>query len=370
MKRSSTFAIETGAPRRGAGNPTRALCFLIFVILFVPLASRADGDRAAAVADFVGGVDPVISYLESPQLWQELSDPAKSHQAALDRVHSFSYRIPYAPGKHLFVTESFSLRSVLRWPGRAVIFLPGPAFRGNFWSIPVEGYNITEAAARRGFFAFTIDYVGVGGTYQPPDGSTATFLANVAPVRKLIDFVRHFRLIRRVDVVGEGFGSAIAAELAAESQRVRSVVLSTVAYRDINPAFLAFFSPEFEAFLRSQPDGYWEPNNYGQTLAASPEQVRAWVLETQPGLYPTGQALQFWDVGMPYFDPARAEVPALIIQGERDPFPAPGDSQNLVDSWAAGAEFVLIPGGGHVPRIEAEAIAVQYVDALFRFLDR
>jgi pimeloyl-ACP methyl ester carboxylesterase len=345
------------------------MCFLTFLILSVPATGQAEGEIAASAVEWSDGVDPVISYLKSPALWQELQDPSKSHDSLLYRVHSFSYYVPFAPGKSLYVTESFSLYSVLRRPARAAIFLPGPAFRGSFWSIPLEGYNITEMAAARGFFAFTIDYVGVGNSYLPPDGSQATFLANVAPVKKLIDFVRHWRRVGRVDLIGEGFGGPIAATLAADFYRVRSVVLSTVTYRDMNPALLAFFSPELEAFLRSQPDGYWLPTSYAQTLVASPEPVRSWVLETQPGPYPTGQALQFWDLGMPYFDPAQAQVPALIIQGERDAFPAAGDSENLVNEWAAGAQLVVIPKAGHVPRIESEAIVAQYTEALFGFLD-
>lgn len=368
MKTIKADEIETGASTHFIKR-SRWVTFLVAcLILFVPHPSRADGEIAASV---VGDVDPVLSFLESPQLWKELEDTTKSHNEILSKVYSFSYKIPFAPGKHLYVTESFSLRSVLRRPARAAIFFTGPSFRGSFWSIPVEGYNITEMAAQRGFYAFTIDYVGVGESYLPPDGSKATSLANVGPAQRLIDFVRKRRRVDRVDVIGEGFGAAIAATLGADSRRVRSVVLSTVTYRDMNPELLVFFSPQFEAFLRSQPQGYWAPNNYGQTLAASPnEQLRSWVLETQPGFYPTGQALQFWDIGMPYFDPTLAEVPALIIQGERDAFPAPGDTENLVNDWRAGAELVVIPEAGHVPRIESLRSVGHYADSLFGFLDR
>lgn len=368
MRPFKAFEIETGVSTHFTKHSRWATCLVAILILFVPHPSQAEGQVAAPV---VGDVDPVISFLESPELWKELQDTSKSLNDILSQVHSFSYRIPFAPGQHLYVTESFSLRSVLRQPARAAIFFTGPSFRGSFWSIPVEGYNITEMAAQRGFHAFTLDYVGVGGSYRPPDGSKATSKANVDPAQRLIDFVRKRRRVDRVDVIGEGFGAAIAATLGADSRRVRSVVLSTVTYRDMNPELLVFFSPQFEAFLRNQPQGYWEPNNYGQTLVASPsEQLRSWVLETQPGAYPTGQALQFWDLGMPYFDPALAEVPALIIQGELDAFPAPGDTENLVNDWRAGAELVIIPEAGHVPRIESQRSVGHYVDSLFGFLDR
>lgn len=366
MSQVQVVRTGAGAPRRSSKLRWWIGCFAVLSLLLAPQPGRAGSEAA----DPVGGVDPLESLLESSQLWQDLGDTSKSWNEVLDQVYSFSYEIPYAPGQALFVTEHLTLRSVLRRPARAVVFFPGPSFRGSFWSIPVDGYNLTEMAARRGFFAFTFDYVGVGESYLPPDGSQATSAANVAPARKLIDFVRHWRGVDRVDLAGEGFGLPIAATLAAEPERVRSVVLSTPSYRDLSPAVLAFFSPLFEAFLRGQPDGYWTPNTYPQTLLFSPDdELRSWVLETQPGVYPTGQALQFWDVGLPYFDPTVAAAPALVIKGELDAFPAPGDVESLVDEWAGGAQLVVILGAHHVPRIEAEEIAAQYVDALFAFID-
>lgn len=292
-------------------------------------------------------------------------------QQALDAVHGFSYRFPVAPGQTLYVTEHFTVASLFRNPARAVVFLTGPAFRGNFWSIPVEGYDAPAMAARRGFVAITLDYVGFGESYRPPDGSQVTYLAQVGPVRELLDFVRQARGIDAVDVVGEGaYGTAVAAAFADDPERVRSVTLSGVTYRNYNPAVLPFFSPAFEAFLRSRPNGYWEPNTHGQTLAFTPvQEVRDYVLATQPGVYPTGPGLQFWDFPLPIVDAAGAAVPALVLRGQFDPFPAPGDSEELVADWGAGATLVVVEGGHHVPRIEAPEIASAYFEALFDFLD-
>jgi len=295
--------------------------------------------------------------------------PPEDHP--LDRVYSFSYRLPVGPGRTLYVTEHLTLASLFREPARAVIFLTGPTFRGNFWSIPVEGYDAPAMAARRGFFTFTVDYIGVGESYRPEDGSQISYLTQAAAVRKLIDFVRLAPWIDTVDLVGEGaYGTATAAALADDPERVRSITLSGVTYRNFSPLVLPFFSPEFEAFLRSRPNGYWEPDTFGQILAFSPvQEVRDYVLATQPGSYPTGPGLQFWDFPLPIIDAAAAAVPALVLRGQLDPFPAPGDSEELVADWGAGATLVVIAGGHHVPRIEAPEIAGRYFDELFAFLD-
>ena len=283
---------------------------------------------------------------------------------------SHSFRVPIGPGQNLFVTEFFTRASRLREPARAAVFLTGPEFRGNFWSIPVEGYNGPEMAARRGFFAYTLDYVGAGESYLPEDGSQINYLTQVDPVRTLVDFVRRSRQVDTVDLIGEGYGAEIASELADEPERARSVTLTVITYRTYDPGILGFLSPEFEAFLRSFEDGYYEPNFLDLTLAFSPvQELRDYVFATQLGTYPTGPALQFWDFPAPIIDAPAALVPGLVIIGGLDPFPAPGDSAELAAEWGGGAGLVVIPGAHHVPRIEAPAIADQYFEALFDFID-
>lgn len=314
--------------------------------------------------------DKPETLLGLPELLLDLHGKSRASEARLDKVYSHSWRVRYAPGRSLFVTEFFTLRSVLREPARAAIFLTGPEFRGNFWSIPVEGYNGPEMAARRGFYAYTFDYEGVGESYVPEDGSQINFLTQVDPVRKLVDAVRRSRRVDRVDLIGEGYGAEIASQLADEPERVRSVVMTVVVYKEFHPQILGFFSSDFEAFLRNQPNGYWQPFFLDLTLANSPnEALREYVFATQPGVYPTGPALQFWDFGLPTIDAFGAQVPGLVIIGAFDPFPAPGDLEALAADWAGGGALVVIPGAGHVPRIESEQIADQYFAALFDFID-
>lgn len=359
IKMKKDFATSVDGP---VGRSVAAIVLCLWTFLLGPAAFANESPEA--LADL-----PSAQSLEFLLESKDPSDPEAKH-SFLDKVFSFSHRVPYEPGRSIFVTEFFSLRSVLRHPARAVVFLTGPEFRGDFWSIPVEGYNGPEMAARRGFYAYTLDYVGVGESYIPPDGSQVNYLTQVKPIRTLIDLVRRSRRVGRVDLVGEGMGSEIASHLADEPWRVRSVVLSVAVYRDFDPAILPFFSPEFEAFLRSQPGGYWQPDFLDLTLAFSPnEELREYVFATQPGMYPTGPALQFWDFEKPTIDADDARVPALIIEGELDPFPAPGDMSDLAGEWGDDATLVVIPGANHVPRIEAEEIADQFFEALFTFLD-
>jgi len=225
-------------------------------------------------------------------------------------------------------------------------------------------------AARRGFFAYTFDYVGVGESYLPADGSQINYLTQAVTTRKLVDYIRRSRHVRKVDLIGEGYGVEVASVLADEPWRIRSVTMTVIVYKSFDPAVLPFFSPQLEAFLRNSPNGYWQPNFLAQTLAHTPiQEVSDYVLATQLGSYPTGPWLQIFDFPLPVIDAPAAAVPGLVIIGDQDPFPAPGDSAELAADWGNNTNLITIAGSFHVPRIEAPDIADQYFEALFDFID-
>lgn len=347
----------------------RSLVFLtLSLLILLPSLSVFAESEPTFLNEPTSSVATFKTLLESPEIISDLE--SKSFGDALGKVHSINHYVQYENGRKIFVTEYFSLRSVLRRPARAVIFLTGPEFRGNFWSIPVEGYNGPEMAAERGFFAYTVDYVGVGESFLPGDGTRVNFMTQVPAIRTLVDSVRRSRRVQSVDLVAEAYGGEVASQLADEPQRVRSVTMSTVVYKNYSPGFLSFFSPGLENFLRNQPGGYWQPNFLNNTLAASTnEALREYVISTQLNTYPTGPYLEFWDFGLPAIDAAAARVPCLVVTGEFNPFPAVGDLEELVSDWGGGGELVVISGASYSPRIGSEEIAEQYFEALFNFID-
>ncbi len=310
--------------------------------------------------------------LEIAGVWDSLEDESQPFEKTLDRVFKVNHFVRYAPGKKLFVTEYFTIRSLLRRPRRAVVFLTGPEFRGNFLDIPVEGYSGPAMAAQHGFLAYTLDYVGVGESHHPENGSQINYLTNAAAVRPIINKIRRSRGVAKVDLVGEHYGGEIAAVLAKEMpNKIRSVVMSTMNYRAISPVIVAsFLTPELEAFLRSEPDGYWEPDLLELTLMFSPnEELRDYAFATQNGTYPTGPFLQFYDIGLPVIDAFAQQVPLLLIAGELDVFLVPGDMERLAVDWGGGATLVVIPEAHKAPRIETEEIAGRFFQEIFDFLD-
>jgi pimeloyl-ACP methyl ester carboxylesterase len=321
-------------------------------------------------AGFEEVADPAPALLDSPEVAAALAAHGERLPLLPATVYSLTHRIPIAESRHLHVTESFTLKAWHRWPRRAALMLGGPVTRGSYWSIPVPGYDGPAMMAERGFFAYTVDYLGVGESYRPDDGNTVTLADNVAALRQILRYVRFFRAVPKVDVVAESIGGAMATQLAADGDRVRGCVISTILYKTL--AHQLIVSPEWTAFLNAFPDGYTRnpPESYDKFLVNTPnEQVRRYTYDTQPGGYPAGP-FRWLAGGLPYFDPGLARVPGLILVGKGDFVPGPDDPHDLAADYGTdGAKLVILDRAGHVPRIQSEEIAASYWAEVFNFID-
>lgn len=289
----------------------------------------------------------------------------------LDHVFTIEHFVRVKHGRKIHVTESFTLRSFLRWPHRAMLMLPGPLVKGDFFNIEVDGYRGRDRMAQRGFFAISVDLEGSGESSYPDDGRNISSEDHLLGMRRVVQYFRALRLVPRVDILGESRGGGIAADLCADAVRVRSCTLASMLYKTPSDfANATFRSLQFLAMLDSLPDGYLTtaPETYAPIIGRSPEPVRDWVEATQPGRYATSVLYDAFD--LPFFDPTAARVPGLIIQGELDPNQPLSDAYELSNDWdATPAEVVVVPGAGHIPRVEPRAQSEIYWDAVERFVD-
>ena len=292
------------------------------------------------------------------------SERAVSAQDLLDTVVTLDHDVPIEPGETLRVRESFTLRSWLQRPKRAVLFLTTTAVTANLWRIPVDGYNGPEIAARKGFFAFTVDFVGVGDNYRPGlNALDSTFERNLEALRKVVRYVRFFRAVPEVDLVGESWGGALATQLAADAQRIRSCTMSSMAYKV--PPHPMFLSPEFATMLKSLPDNYLpsDPEMIVQMATGAPEAVRSYIRETQVGMRLTTQLWQFQE-GLPHFDPSVARAPGLVISG-----PSEAEDHRALAADYGDAEVFIIDGAGHAPRLESPETVAAFWSRVFELLE-
>jgi pimeloyl-ACP methyl ester carboxylesterase len=356
-------------------RPTHTSCTLAFLLAL--LASFALVSAAAAQPEA-----PSADWRRDGAGFEAVEDPARellarlvrdegalAERGLLDRVYTLEHHVPIGDGRTLFVTESFTVGSWLRHPRRAVLFLSGSAFRGNHWSIPVEGYDGTAMTAQRGMFAFTVDYLGVGESFKPADGLDASFDVNLEALEVLLRYVRFFRGVPKVDVVGAGYGGSLCTQLAADAARVGSCTMSAMLYDVLLGGPLT--DPAFVALLESSPDGYFFVPGEGSVIfmPGAPQEAIDYVVATQGGFYPTPNFLVAAGA-LPFFDPGVARAPGLIIFGPNDFVVGPnGVDQLALDYGTDGAQLAVNPAAGHAPRTESPEIAAWYWEQLFDFID-
>ena len=326
-----------------------------------PAAWQRDGEG------FEDLVDPAAEVLRS-----ELGRLYDSHvplKSFLDRVFTLEHQIPIGGGRHLFVTENFTLRSWLRFDRRAVLFLSGSAFRGNHWNIPVDGYDGGEIIAGNRMFAFNVDFLGVGESFLPADGTTADRQANIDAMKILVRYIRYFRGVSRVDLVGEGYGGSVAVDVAADWRRIRSVSLSAQLYDEVMGGPLT--DPNFLPFLESMEDGYFfSPGEASFIfLNGAPQGVFDYIAASQGGFYPTPNFLVAAE--LPFFDPGVAKVPGLVLYGSNDIIASPGSIERLAADYGRhGATLVVSEQAGHAPRTESPEVAAWFWRETLAFLNQ
>ena len=333
--------------------PLMMLRLLSFAVL-LPSPTQASADGSVR---FNGKTDPAAAQLQQATV------------ADTDGIYRVDHLVPVGDERFLFVTETFTAESVRRRPRRAMLFLSGSAFRGNHWSIPVDGYDGPALAAERGFFAYTVDYLGVGESFRPADGLEVTLEANLEALRSLLSYIRFRRQVPKIDLVGAGYGGSLAALLAEDRGRVRSATLTAMLYDVLLGGPLTHL--DFVALLESSPDGYaFFPGDASLVFTAgAPQEVRDYIAATQGGFYPTWNFLVAAGP-LPFFDPSVARAPGLILFGRQDGLVGPDGVDALARDYGRdGALLVINEEAGHAPRTEGPEIAAWFWSNLFAFVD-
>ncbi|CCH87416.1 putative hydrolase [Modestobacter italicus] len=163
--------------------------------------------------------------------------------------------------------------------------------------------------------------------------------------------------LRDVTVVGNSIGGWVAAEMAVlGSARVSSYVLVDAVGIEVpgHPVADFFALTPAEVAQRS----YADPARYGVDPAALPPEVRA-------ALAGNRVALQVYG-GVSMTDPTLAArlgtvtAPVAVVWGEADRIGDP-DFGRAYAAAVPGATFVLLPGAGHLPQIEAPDALIDVV---------
>ncbi len=307
-----------------AHSSLRRIGFLLFGLTFAVLVSTLSSlsPAQAAVAAASVSVDDDDGR-RFPVRWMSACasrrDSPRRSSTGSTRSITTSRVGPIGSRRRIHMTESFTLRSWLRVERRAMLMLPGPLANGDIFNVEVDGYRGREIMAHHRYFAFSVDYEGVGGSTYPANGrgrdrrshgrgpSTGHQLRPAHPPRA------EGRPARRRDRRRLRGGTGL---------RRRARPLRDHDGDDLQDGFGPVQCGLREPRVRGVPaqppgrlpaDRARELLQYRRGVAAG---VADWIRTTQPGRYSV--APLFGAFHLPWFDPTRARVPGIVIQGEFD----------------------------------------------------
>ncbi|WP_394839342.1 alpha/beta hydrolase [Pendulispora rubella] len=350
-----------------------ATCLFAWALSLVGCGSPAEDPSQREGVDGTERGEGPLSTVEQDDEKNPQAEPANA-TADLDEVRTVHHYVPVGWHRTVHVVQKFTKRCTRLRDRRSVLLLPGTIVKADFYDIDVDGYRFQTELAKAGYNTFATDYEGSGGSSYPDDGHDVTHRFLVEESRRVLEAVRHLGGVPRVDVLGESNGGAVASELCDDARRARSCVLSSMIYRTGTPMFYSvFLDPSFLAFIDGQPQGYMNTTSdlYFNIVPRSPKPVQDAILATQPGKYAVGTMLAPAK-GLPWFDPTRARVPALILQGTLDNTAEQSDADDLRASYGSRgggvATLVRVEGANHIPRIENPPYSVPWKNYVFEFL--
>lgn len=272
-----------------------------------------------------------------------------------------------APPQDFVTIDGLSIHVVRQGSGERTPVLLIHGFGG--WTADWQR-TLPVLARRRAVYA--LDLPGWGLSDKPANRDYAI----EAQAAFVLDFLDHFGL-KRVDVVGNSMGGAIAVALAVTyPQRVRKLVLiDSAGYRDfglrrwaglaqlpLTAALVRAALPDYERLRRTLE---WL---YGDRTRLTPDTVNAHCLPLRtPGM---AEALLAMTQTL-RLDSVKALIPqitqsTLILWGGKDPL-IPVAHARRFQRDIAGSQLHIFPGAGHVPQ---EEVPAQLNPVLLEFLNR
>jgi pimeloyl-ACP methyl ester carboxylesterase len=271
-----------------------------------------------------------------------------------DQVYTLDHYVKVSSDVTLHVVEKFTDDSVFRGNRRALLMLSGTLVDSIEFNLP-DPYNSLDRAARAGYFAYAVDYEGYGQSSLPSDGKIVTAPRLLTEMGSVIEWIRHSRWIRRVDLLGSSLGSSLAVELGGvnspiDRHHVGKLVLTSVVYKNVTPAFqAAFFSPAFEAELESIPGGYITTTAaaYAPIILYADPTAAADVNADVPGTYAVGPTLAGFT--LPIYPAQDGRAPAKQFWGSLDPITPFSDLQQFQAEYGGPVSYTELDGSGHIP---------------------
>lgn len=217
------------------------------------------------------------------------------------------------------------------------------------WRLNLDGLS-------RQHTILAVDLPGLGGCDAPRDLDCSM----IAQAQRVLSLLAQLKL-EEVDVVGSSWGGAIAMFIAAQSRRVRSLVLAAPVnpWSDLGMGRIRFLKGRFGGALLRMAWPLSRPLHRiaVERMYGDPRRVPAGTIEgysslaMQPGkVHSVLSTLRSWEDDVNALSNAipRITVPSLLIWGTRDSAVDLGSAEQLRRALR-GSELRRIEGAGHLP---------------------
>ncbi len=266
-----------------------------------------------------------------------------------------------------------------------VLFVHGSSFpSGLSFDFRMDGQSWMDWMAARGYDVYALDFPGYGlsDRYAADAPSPPGRAREVAQdVGSAVDAILRRTGKRQVLLVGHSWGGSVAARYAQDhAARIAKLVL----FAAVTPR-----PARAPADALAAPAGAYEELTPAQRIAAMdslrpPQEApllhadiftrwgAQWLASDArsegPVRFPSGPSADLADLqqGRSYYDPARLDMPVLLVRGEWDAWPSDADYRALLAA-IKDARYATIPRGTHVMHLEAARL--QLYAAVREFLD-
>ena len=252
-----------------------------------------------------------------------------------------------------------------------VLFVHGSSFpSGLSFDFRMDGQSWMDWMAARGYHVYALDFPGYGlsdryaADAPPPPGRARDVAQDVG---NAVDAILRRSGGKQVLLVGHSWGGSVAARYAQDhSSKVAKLVLfAAITPRAVRPPADAPV-PVANAYEELTPaqriaamDGLRPPQEpvllhadiftrWGAQWLASDARLDGAVR------FPAGPSADLADLqqGRGYYDPARLEMPVLLVRGEWDAWPSDADYRAL-QAKIKDARHAIVPRGTHVMHLES-----------------
>lgn len=283
------------------------------------------------------------------------------------------FKIPSRlPGRKLSLLHKGGRTVTAAYP---VLFLHGSSFPSALAAaFRLSGQSWMDDAARHGFDAYALDFLGYGYSDRYPE--TAGLSNRGEPpgrasavcrdVDRAVAWIRKRTGRKKVFLVGHSWGGVVAALYAARYPRqvAKLVLFAAVTVKQdtaTEEAPRAAYEERTPAERIAAMEGLTPP---GQHSRLEPEIFRTWGgawlrasgARGDRVRFPAGYAADLYDLrhGKPVYDPAAIRVPVLLVRGEWDDDPGDADEKALLTALrnAPDKKYVVVAKGTHVLLLE------------------